>query len=95
MLDIELALSIYLLNVGVHAQLFSCVRLFTILWTIAHQGPLSMGFFRQKYLLNKLLKKNTYKKKAKILHKKDNCCFNESVEETSEIQVCIYYFAYY
>ena len=28
---------------------FSCVRLFVILWTVAHQAPLSMGFSRQEY----------------------------------------------
>ena len=28
---------------------FSCVQLFVTLWTVAHQAPLSMGFFRQKY----------------------------------------------
>ena len=29
---------------------FSHVRLFAIPWTVAHQAPLSMGFFRQEYL---------------------------------------------
>ena len=29
--------------------LFSCVRLFATLWTIAHQAPVSMGFSRQEY----------------------------------------------
>ena len=28
---------------------FSHVRLFVTLWTVAHQAPLSMGFFRQEY----------------------------------------------
>ena len=28
---------------------FSCVWLFATLWTVAHQAPLSMGFFRQEY----------------------------------------------
>ena len=28
---------------------FSHVQLFATLWTIAHQVPLSMGFFRQEY----------------------------------------------
>ena len=28
---------------------FSCVRLFTTLWTTARQTPLSMGLFRQEY----------------------------------------------
>ena len=30
-------------------QLLSCVWLFATSWTIAHQGPLSMGFPRQEY----------------------------------------------
>ena len=28
---------------------FSCVRFFVTLWTVASQGPLSMGFSRQEY----------------------------------------------
>ena len=28
---------------------FSCVSLFVIPWTVAHQAPLSTGFFRQEY----------------------------------------------
>ena len=28
---------------------FSCVRLFAIPWTVAHQPPLSKGFSRQEY----------------------------------------------
>ena len=28
---------------------FSCVQLFVIPWTLAHQAPLSMGFPRQEY----------------------------------------------
>ena len=28
---------------------FSCVQFFAILWTVAHQLPLSMGFSRQEY----------------------------------------------
>ena len=27
----------------------SCVQLFATLWTVARQGPLSMGFSRQEY----------------------------------------------
>ena len=27
----------------------SCVQLFETLWTVSHQAPLSMGFFRQGY----------------------------------------------
>ena len=27
----------------------SCVQLFAALWTVACQGPLSVGFFRQEY----------------------------------------------
>ena len=30
-------------------QLLSCVRLFVILWIVAHQAPLSRGFSRQEY----------------------------------------------
>ena len=30
-------------------SLFSHVRFFVILWTVAHQAPLSMGFSRQDY----------------------------------------------
>ena len=32
-----------------HAQLLSRVQLFATPWPIAHQAPLSMGFFRQEY----------------------------------------------
>ena len=28
---------------------FSCIWLFATLWTVAHQAPLSMGFYRQEY----------------------------------------------
>ena len=31
------------------ACLHSCIQLFVILWTIAHQDPLSMEFSRQEY----------------------------------------------
>ena len=30
-------------------MLLSCVQLFSTLWTVAHQAPLSMGFSRQEY----------------------------------------------
>ena len=30
-------------------KLLSCVLLFATLWTVAHQAPPSMGFFRQEY----------------------------------------------
>ena len=30
-------------------KLFRCVGFFVILWTLDHQSPLSMGFFRQEY----------------------------------------------
>ena len=30
-------------------SLFSHIRLFVTPWTVAHQAPLSMGFFRQEY----------------------------------------------
>ena len=32
-----------------HANHFSHVPLFVILWTVAHHAPLSMGFSRQEY----------------------------------------------
>ena len=31
------------------AQSLSCVFLFVTPWTVVHQAPLSMGFFRQEY----------------------------------------------
>ena len=31
------------------AQSFSCVRVFPVLWTVACQAPLFMGFSRQEY----------------------------------------------
>ena len=37
------------------AQLLSCVQLFTIPWTVAHQAPLPMGFPRQEYWSGLLL----------------------------------------
>ena len=37
------------LIVCMHAQLLSRVQPFAILWTVAHQAPLSMGFSRQEY----------------------------------------------
>ena len=36
-------------NKSICAQLLSCVQLFATLWTVARQGPLSVGFFRQEY----------------------------------------------
>ena len=33
----------------VHAQSLSCIQLFAIPWTIAHQAPLSIAFSRQAY----------------------------------------------
>ena len=35
--------------VTVKVKLLSCVRLFATPWTVAYQGPLSMGFSRQEY----------------------------------------------
>ena len=35
--------------VCMHAKLFSYIRLFVTLWTIAHQASLSMGFPSQEY----------------------------------------------
>ena len=37
------------LIVCMHAQLLSRVQPFAILWTVAHQAPLSMGFPKQEY----------------------------------------------
>ena len=37
------------LNLCTHAQLLCYVWLFAMLWTVARQGPLSMGFPRQEY----------------------------------------------
>ena len=34
---------------AVHAKLLSRVQLFAMLWTVACQAPLSMGFSRQKH----------------------------------------------
>ena len=36
-------------SLDVCAQWLSRVQLFATLWTVAHQAPLSMGFFRQEY----------------------------------------------
>ena len=33
----------------VKVKSLSCVQPFVTLWTVAHQAPLSMGFFRQEY----------------------------------------------
>ena len=33
---------------------FSCVPLFLILWTVAHEAPLSMGFSRQEYWIGSM-----------------------------------------
>ena len=40
---------VWTLKMCVHAKLLSRVRLFVILWTVAHQAPLSMEFSRQEY----------------------------------------------
>ena len=32
-----------------HACMLSCVQLFAIAWTVAHQAPLYIGFSRQAY----------------------------------------------
>ena len=37
------------LIVCMHAQLLSCVQPFAVLWIVAHQAPLSMGFPKQEY----------------------------------------------
>ena len=36
-------------SLNVNVKLLSCVRLFATPWTVAYQGPLSMGFPRQEY----------------------------------------------
>ena len=36
-------------NITCYVKLFSRVQLFATLWTVAHQAPLSMEFFRQEY----------------------------------------------
>ena len=33
----------------VKVKLLSCVQLFVTPWTVVHQAPPSMGFFRQEY----------------------------------------------
>ena len=33
-----------------HARVLNRVRLFAILWTVAHQAPVSMGFFQASVL---------------------------------------------
>ena len=38
-----------MLEMYVHVQSVSCVRLFVTPWTLAPQAPLSMGFPRQEY----------------------------------------------
>ena len=38
-----------LFNFACMLSCFSRVRLFAILWTVAHQAPLSMGFSREEY----------------------------------------------
>ena len=37
------------MNVRVHAQSLSSVKLFATPWTVAHQAPLSTEFSRQEY----------------------------------------------
>ena len=42
----------FLINFGHSTNVLSCfsrVWLFAVLWTVAHQAPLSIGFSRQKY----------------------------------------------
>ena len=36
-------------NPGANVESLSCVRLFATPWTVAHQAPLSMEFFRQEH----------------------------------------------
>ena len=37
------------MNYHVKVKLLSRIQLFATTWTVAHQGPLSMGFSRQEY----------------------------------------------
>ena len=46
--DIKIV-NIYPPNIKVKVKSLSCVLLFVIPWTVAHQAPLSMGFPRQEY----------------------------------------------
>ena len=41
--------NIYPPNIKVKEKSLSCVLLFAIPWTVAHQAPLSMGFSRREY----------------------------------------------
>ena len=43
------------MTVKEHVCMLSCIRLFETQWTVAHQTPLSIGFFRQEYLSCHLL----------------------------------------
>ena len=45
----HLSLGLELPSVALHACTLSRVWLFGIPWTVAHQAPLSMAFFRQEY----------------------------------------------
>ena len=38
------------MTVKEHVCMLNCIRLFETQWTVAHQTPLSIGFFRQEYL---------------------------------------------
>ena len=40
---------IRLRNMCLSVQMFSCVQLLVTAWTVAHQAPLSVGFYRQEY----------------------------------------------
>ena len=44
----ESQILIFLLFAYLFSRSLSCVQLFAISWTIAHQALLSMGFFRQE-----------------------------------------------
>ena len=48
-LDAVLYSCIPSLSLCVFAYMLSHVQVFKTLWTVAHQGPLSMGFSRQEY----------------------------------------------
>ena len=49
MFSLLLCVCVYTSYTRCCASLLSCVQLFVTPWTVAHQGPLSVGFCRQEY----------------------------------------------
>ena len=47
--DLEYLVEWFTFQSAIHNCRLSCVWLFTTLWTIAHQAPLSIGFSKQEY----------------------------------------------